>query len=93
MNSPQADNARERAEQMQSEFDAAHSPDSPRALRNIKLLTVLIVGTLCLLWWMALAYFALRFGAWGVVGFAAAWLAGSAVLLAYTIRRARTEIN
>ena len=82
MNSPHADHARERAEQMQAEFDAAYSPDSPRALTNIKLLTVIVVGTLCALWWLALAYFALRFGVWGAAVFLVAWLAGSMALLA-----------
>ena len=88
MNSPQADHARECAEQMQAEQDVMYSPDSPRALTNIKLLTVIVVGTLCMLWWLALAYFALRFGVWGAIGFVAAWLAGSAVLLACGIQRA-----
>ena len=41
-----------------------------------------------MLWWLALAYFALRFGVWGAIGFVAAWLAGSIALLVYGIRRA-----
>ena len=86
--SPHADHARERAQQMQAQFDAAYSPDSPRALRNIKFLTTLVVGALCALWWLALAYFALRFGVWGALGFVVAWLAGSMILLIWGIRRA-----
>jgi len=88
IHSPHADHARERAQQMQAEFDAAYSPDSPRALRNIRFLTAFVVGTLCAAWWLALAYFALRFGVWVAAGFLVAWLALSLAMLAWGIRNA-----
>jgi len=39
-------------------------------------------------WWLALAYFALRFGVWVAAGFLVAWLALSLAMLAWGIRNA-----
>jgi hypothetical protein len=57
MNNPQADNARERAEQMQAEHDAIYGPDAqtPLARRNRVLLGLFSY------WWWFLLVFAIGF--------------------------------
>ena len=85
MNSPHADNARERAEQMQADFDAAYSPDNPRARRN-KALFIMVVLTFLtglLLCGLLTGY---RAAGWlGLIAFAILWFVPSALMMAWAI--------
>ena len=88
MNSPHADHARERAEKMQAEFDAAYSPDSPQAWRNKRLIILIVIALLASLLFCGLLTGYRVAGWFGLIAFAAIWFAPSAALMAWAIRNA-----
>lgn len=89
MNNPHPDNVTARAREMQTEHDRAyHNPDSERARRNIALLAAEVLLAAAALWWLGLAWIALRLGVSAALAYVVGSFFTSAAVMAWQMRRA-----